>query len=134
MNNSLLIIPVPLILGFIAGRICPMEHSEELQFRPPGAVFGIVWTLLYLLLGIVWWKNINNHVFNVLMITLLVLLNLWIYIYSCKNSKKGGLYILLLTLMVGLMLYSFDPILWSPFIAWIVFALLLNYSIVQYRF
>jgi len=133
MNNSLLIIPVPLILGFIAGRICPMEQAgEELRFRPPGAVFGIVWTFLYLLLGVIWWRNIKSPVFNTLMISLLVLLNMWIYIYSCKNSKKGGLYILLLTLMVGLMLYSFDPILWSPFIAWIVFALLLNYSTVQY--
>lgn len=47
---------VPGALGYIAASRCPMRASQgsAVPFKPPGWVFGVVWPLLYLALGVAW--------------------------------------------------------------------------------
>lgn len=46
----------PIVLGGIVGLIISkfMDYNQLLKppFAPPGAVFGIVWSIIYILMGI----------------------------------------------------------------------------------
>ena len=54
-------IAIPLITGYASSAICRMEDSgksgENVLFRPPAAAFGIVWPILYILMGVAWYVS-----------------------------------------------------------------------------
>ena len=53
---SIIIFFIPLISGFLTGNLCKMgdDACKTINTRPQSYVFGIVWTILYLLLGGAW--------------------------------------------------------------------------------
>jgi len=63
------------------------------------------------------------------------LLSLWIIIYSCKNNKLGGVYILILSIVFSLLSYTVgdltSQLLIVPLIGWLLFATILNIFEVQ---
>ena len=107
-------------------------------FSPPNWVFGPVWTILYTLIGIsfykIWIKNkkgsLNLFFFH------LFLNAIWSPIFFGLNNMWLGL-IILLTMVVTLVVivknfYKIDKMaayLLAPYLLWISFASLLNYSI-----
>ena len=125
---------LPLISGYSISLFCgPDKKSGSIvKFRPPGWVFGIVWTILYLLTGLAW---VNSKQLTIYFIILILLLCSWLIIYGCKKNKIGGIYILFLSLMTSLFIYTnvnyFSKNLMIPLIIWLLFATFLNIFEVQ---
>ncbi len=106
-------------------------------FNPPSWVFGPVWTILYILMGVslflVWDKKVNLKWFWIQ----LVLNALWsIVFFGLKSPSLAFAVIILLWISIFHTIGAFGKInktaaylLW-PYLAWVSFALLLNLSIV----
>lgn len=112
-------------------------------FSPPNWVFGPVWILLYILMGIslylVWKKGLKNK--NVktglyLFGFQLVLNAIWsLLFFGLKNPFYAFLEIIILWFAIALTIYQFWKInkkasyLLIPYIAWVTFAAILNFYI-----
>ncbi len=127
----------PLIFGIIMSTSCPMskESGSAIPARPPGYVFGIVWFCLYILLGTSWaltGKSTNHITGDILFSLNVVLMLLWVIVYSCMNNTKGALFVLLALVMSSIALLGctsgISTILIAPYIGWIIFALMLNFT------
>lgn len=113
------------------------------SFNPPNNVFGPVWTILYVMMGIsmflIWKEGLKNKdVKNafIFFIIQLILNSLWSVVFFGAHSVFGGLIIIvLLWLAVLYCIISFRKIsrvasiLLIPYLLWITFATLLNYYI-----
>lgn len=128
----------PIITGFMTNLIFKIDRdtANKVKARPPSWAFGVVWSLLYILVGISWYRIKNNQLSNILYISLLFLLCLWIAVY--KYNKRYALYIIALcglnTILLIISNYSTDPIssmLLAPLLVWLNFAQSLNYSVVN---
>ncbi len=113
-------------------------------FNPPNWVFGPVWTLLYLLMGIslylVWITNIGREkkqqaiTFFFIQLALNVLWS--ILFFGLKSPSAAFVGIVLLWLAIFLTIKNFLKIsrvagwLLVPYIAWVSFASVLNLSII----
>lgn len=112
-------------------------------FNPPNWVFGPVWTLLYLLMGvalyIVWTqgKEGRNKSLGMLYFWVQLVFNLvWSFVFFGAQSLMGGLaVILLLLLFISLTMVYFKRIsklsfaLLIPYLMWVSFATILNLSL-----
>lgn len=126
----------PLIVGLLSSYSSDLSHAgKNIPARPPGYVFGIVWFLLYILIGIAWveTRKINQCEADSLFIVLVFLLFIWPLEYG--RNPKTALYILLITILVAIIIVNFSwnisriaGYLISPLLAWLIFALLLNYT------
>jgi len=125
---------IPALSGYISAMLCHVNKTSgvKVSFRPPPIVFSIVWPVLYLLFGLSWFfaqKN-NKILVHIFFSILVILLSLWIYVYSCKNNKKDAIYILVLSVVFSLLCYTVgnlnSQILIVPLIGWLLFATLLN--------
>lgn len=127
MNKELLLI-IPLIIGFSSNFFIKSFPKSDKKIIPPDWVFSIVWTILYLLLGIAWYKSIiskNSQLVNYFYLSLILLLFLWPILYT-RNYEKLSVYILLLILMNTFYCYLFSPFISKvcliPLITWLLFA------------
>lgn len=129
MDKSKLVIILPLLLVNLTSLFCNpgADAGKIVKFRPPKEVFIIIWPILLLLLGLAWHNSLSS---SLLYTFLTLFLCLWLIIYSCFKNKMGGVYILLITLLLLFMTYTSSTInskyLLCPLIVWIIFALLLN--------
>lgn len=113
------------------------------SFNPPNNVFGPVWTILYVMMGIsmflIWKEGLKNKdVKNafIFFIIQLILNASWSVVFFGGHSVLGGLIVIvLLWLAVLYCIISFRKIsrvasiLLIPYLLWITFATLLNYYI-----
>lgn len=147
-NQKLLafFLAIPLILGLIVGFLSrPTASYEALVkpfFSPPGFVFPIVWTILYLLMGISSYliAQSNNPRRYPALITYVeqLFVNLaWLPIFFTLNFRfLAFLWILFLIYLVVKMIVQFKRVshraayLQIPYLLWLIFAALLNFSIV----
>ena len=112
-------------------------------FTLPNWVFAPVWTSLYLLMGIsaylIWRKGLHNRQVNSglrIFILQLVLNTLWSFLFfGLKSPFLGFLEIVLLWAAIILAILSFfrvsklAGILLLPYILWVSFAAILNFSL-----
>ena len=132
-----IILFTPIVTGLITGAICRVDTSKlsYSKIRPPGWVFSIVWTILYLIIGYVWMETrrknqvLSDFLFTMLTISLVV----WLIIYNCLSSKVGGLYLIIISLGIALISvifsYSVNPVFGILLMAlptWLILATLLN--------
>lgn len=115
------------------------------SFSPPAYVFGIVWSILYFLIGIslyLFWQsegNFSSKKIGFIIFGLQLLLNAaYTPVFFEKKSLLGGLIIcILLSIFVLLTIiefYKFSPIsayLLIPYLLWGFFAMILNYKILS---
>jgi translocator protein len=115
------------------------------DWNPPGWVFAPVWTSLYVLMGIafyiIWKSNATSGVKNRAMsfwIIQLVLNFFWTFIFF--GQEQIGLALIEMTLLwlaILFTIFSFSKIsklsawLMVPYISWVSFAWILNYTIWQ---
>jgi tryptophan-rich sensory protein len=114
------------------------------DWAPPPSIFGPVWTVLYALMGIAAWLVWRSGGFRPARVALtlfliqLALNALWSWLFF--GWHQGGLAffdILLLWLLIVATLVAFWPIrplagaLLIPYLLWVSFASVLNYSIWQ---
>lgn len=133
----------PSITGWYAGIVKP-------AINPPAWIFGPVWTILYILMGIslfLIWKQHSHILKNVRMLRVwrwgiflfflqLILNTLWSIIFFGLHSPGGALVeIVFLWLAILATIIAFTkisrPAAWLllPYILWISFAIYLNYTI-----
>lgn len=106
-------------------------------FSPPNSVFGPIWTILYILMGIslylVWVKKKIPPVFWI-QLTLNVLWS--VIFFALKNPTLAFIEILALWIAIYFTIKSFSRVsktasnLLIPYLLWVTFATLLNLSIV----
>ena len=152
MNKTLLLI-ISIVICQFAGLIGSVFTVRSIStwytalvkpaFNPPNWLFGPVWTLLYLLMGIslylVWQKGTSDvHVKIALLIfaVQLVLNILWsILFFGMQSPMLGLIEIVLLWVFILLTITNFYHIskpasyLLIPYILWVSFAAVLNLSI-----
>jgi benzodiazapine receptor len=132
-----LILFIPIVTGFLAGAICKVDTLKlrASKIRPPGWVFSIAWTILYLIIGYVWsqTRRVNRVLSDFLFTTLTIALVVWIIVYNCLSSKVAGLYVIVISLAIALLSvifsYSVNPtlgILLMTLPTWLILATLLN--------
>ena len=116
---------------------------QKPAFTPPGWLFGPVWTLLYLMMGIALyliWKRAGAGAEGrgaLMLFALQLLLNVaWSAVFFGRQSPLGGLLIIVaLWLTLALTIWRFRQIstlaagLLVPYLAWISFAAVLNFAI-----
>jgi len=141
-NLNILIIFIPIVLGFLTSFFCSPNGSEETGrinrvFEPPPALFSVVWPVLYLLLGYAWYSSNVNGKSNLLMNSMFILLNVllcgWLITYGCVKNKYFSFYILLSSVLVSFLLYTLLDLKTSklclcPLIVWLSFATLLSFN------
>ena len=146
INYKLLIfnILLPLTIGFIGSLLGGFNNFELINkpsFAPPGFLFPIVWTIIYILMGIsAYIISISNDdnkkkAYTIYLIQLIVN-GLWtLFFFRLKWYLFSFIWILLLIGLVITMIDNFKPIsklsayLQIPYLLWLIFASILNISI-----
>ena len=131
-KKLILYIAIPLLLGGIVGFITSKE-SMNYNGIVDGWVFPIVWSILYILMGISSYIVRNNKELMSIYKVNLVINLLWPIIFFTLDFKVFGFFwILLLILVVGYMMYKFynknkiSAYLLIPYLLWLIFASILN--------
>lgn len=131
-KELIIYIAVPLILGGIVGLIT-MKSSANYDGIVPGWIFPVVWSILYVLMGISSYLVRNNFLLIKIYVVNLIVNLLWpIIFFSFKLKILGFFWILLLILIVGYMIYRFyeenkiSSYLLIPYLLWLIFASILN--------
>lgn len=142
-----------LVLSFITAAIGSVASIQAASFyaqlirpewSPPASVFGPVWTVLYTLMGIsawlVWRVNgfANAAVALTFFLSQLALNALWSWLFFYwQLGAVAFAEIIVLWLFIALTLaafwriYKFAAVLLIPYLLWVSFAALLNYSLWQ---
>lgn len=117
------------------------QTIQRPTWNPPNWLFGPVWTMLYLLMGIalylVWKTNVSNKRSAILLWCLQLAANfLWSILFFGQHQIGGALIDLaVLWLLILLTIFAFARInkvaawLLVPYISWVTFAGILNYTI-----
>ena len=134
--EKLLYIFGPLILGGIVGLITS-GSMKDFDGPIPGWVFPVVWSVLYILMGISSYLVRDDKKLIRLYIIQLVVNLLWSFIFFSFNLKTLAFFwILGLIILVGIMMYEFyqknktSAYLLIPYIIWLVIAAFLNLSFI----
>ncbi|MBE6156087.1 MAG: tryptophan-rich sensory protein [Firmicutes bacterium] len=140
--KTLIILFGPLLCGIIVG-LLTNNHQYELiikpPYSPPAIIFPIVWSILYLLMGISLYiiiKNNNNATSIRVFITQLVTNLIWPFIFfNFKLYYLAAFWLLLLIYFVINMIVNFYSIkkiasyLQISYFLWLLFALYLNLGV-----
>ncbi len=133
-------IAIPIIMGIIVSFIMmPFNDYSNLNqppFAPPAIVFPIVWTILYILMGIssyiVWTNNGNLGTYYLQ----LILNGLWsIIFFVFKLRLLAFVWIIALIFLVIKMIREFllvnkiSGYLQIPYLLWLIFAAYLNLGV-----
>lgn len=137
---------IPSVIGLISGLLSLKGFKEfgmlnKPSFAPPGFLFGIVWPILYILMGISSYLIYNSNDYRSSCCLKIYLLNLFInFLWSPIFFGLGlrlfaFIWILLLDIVVIYMIICFYKVnkkaayLQIPYLIWILFATYLNLSI-----
>jgi len=116
---------------------------EKPLFTPPSWLFGPVWTLLYIMMGVaaflVWRRGLKNRNIRVALIVFLlqlVLNALWSVVFFGLESPFFGLVVILIlwiailaTVVFFFRISKVASVLMWPYLLWVSFAAVLNASI-----
>ena len=129
--------------ALLGGSMDDFETVNKPSFSPPGFLFPIVWTILYILMGISSYLVCVNKTDKkfvdracVIYVLQLIVNVLWTPIFfRFKLYFVAFLWILLLIALVVFMIIKFYKIkplaglLQVPYLLWLIFASILNFSI-----
>ena len=152
MNNTIkfiiaIITPVAVgaVSGFFTAREIPVWYQtiSKPAWNPPNWIFGPVWTTLYVMMGIALflvWKSETNPIIKKTAITLfisqLILNFFWSFIFFNQHQIGWALVeIIGMWIFILLTIFAFAKVsktaawLLVPYISWVSFATILNYTI-----
>lgn len=144
-KDLIISIAFPLIISFIIALITRsgidnLDNLTKPSFMPPNMLFGIIWTILYILLGVSSYlikKSYSCYSNTCLLIyyTQLFVNFMWpIIFFSLELRLFAFIWILLLDLLVIYMIWCFYGIkkeaayILIPYVLWLIFATFLNYN------
>ena len=143
LNFNLLIIILPVIIGFVIGQLSrPGEWYLKLnkpKLTPPSYVFGIAWSILYILIGISYYLALKDKSFEYWLIPIIhLILNFsyspMMFIYKKLFESAIITSLILITAIITLILFYkykkiISVVLLIPYIIWLCFANYLAWSI-----
>ena len=152
MNNSIkliIAIAIPVAVGAISGFFTATGVESWYQtinkpsWNPPGWIFGPVWTTLYVMMGIALflvWKSDSSDILKKTAIALfaiqLILNFFWSFIFFDQQQPGWALVeIIAMWIFILLTIFAFGNVsklaawLLVPYISWVSFATILNYTI-----
>lgn len=149
MRYALIVVPLVLLLGILSGRLANSGYSNpwftalaKPAIMPPGWVFGVAWTLLYILIGfafalILHARGARGRGPAVGLFVVQLLLNYaWSPLFFAAHKVTLALGVIAaMFLIVAVTTYLFAHIrktaalLMLPYLAWLGFAATLNYQI-----
>lgn len=137
-----LYILIPLGLGFITSLLIKTDLYNEIikpEFSPPKIVFPIVWTIIYILLGLSNYlinKDKKEEVKNLIYYIGLAINLIWPFIFfNAKEYLLALIWLVLLIFFVILMIIEYfkknelAAYIQIPYILWLIFAFYLNYNV-----
>ena len=143
-KNYALSIIIPLALGGIVGFLISgsMDYDmlDQPPLSPPSILFPIVWTILYVLMGVSFGilrdKHLNDSNVKLIYYIQLIVNLLWpIAFFVLKWRLFAFIWILVLDVLVVLMIITFykrdktAALLQLPYLAWVLFASYLNLGV-----
>ncbi len=147
---ALFTVPLVVLLGFLSGRVGSNANSAWFQslvkpdIFPPPMWFGIVWTILYVLMGIAlaivcaaW--GARGRTAAIVAFALQLAVNLaWSPVFFGLHRIREGLIVIgvldvlvLITIVLFWRVRRSAALLLLPYLAWIAFATLLNYEFLR---
>ncbi len=151
LRYALVTVPAILLLGTLSGRAANSGYGNpwfdalvKPDLMPPGAAFGIVWTILYVLLGlslamILHARGARGRGLALALFAAQMLLNfLWSPVFFAMHQPGTALFIILamiaLAAVAAVLFARIRPwagLLLLPYLAWLCFAAFLNYEIIR---
>ena len=148
MNNKVwiyiksILVPVILggIVGFITSSFIDYNSLQKPPLAPPAIIFPIVWTILYILMGVSYGrlksKGLTDEKINRIYYLQLIINLLWSFIFFVFKWRLFAFFwIILLDISLIIMIIRFyqkDKIagrLQIPYLLWSLFATYLNFGI-----
>ncbi len=147
---ALFTVPLVMLLGFLSGMLGGDPNSAWFQaltkpaIFPPPSAFGIVWPILYLMMGIAlamvcaaW--GARGRVAAIIVFAVQFLLNLaWSPMFFTVHEIKGALVLIgvldvlvIVTIALFWRVRKLAAVLLLPYLVWILFATLLNWQFLQ---
>lgn len=148
---ALVCVPLCVLLGFLVGRLSGSGPGDpwfdsliKPSIYPPPAAFGIVWSILYAMMGFAlalvgsaW--GAHGRALAIAVFTVQFLVNLaWSPTFFGAHQITGGLIVLaVLDVLVALTIILFwrvrklAAVLLLPYLAWVLFATALNYEFLR---
>ena len=137
--NAISLVLLTLIVGSLASTNTGTDSwylgLVKSNLNPPGYVFGIVWPILYLLMGITIWRTYN--VIKNLFYVQLFLNAIWSWLFFSFHLPLIALLdvwlLIFINLKILLLISKEDKLaafLFAPYIMWLFFASYLNLYIV----
>ena len=145
MNFKSSLVFLPLVLSSIVNRIYgnEYEYPPRVSYQPPSYVFGVVWTIIYLLYGLFIYtvfessEKYKQPIFILYFFNLALNLHWSPLVFKYKEYVLGlySMFILLITLVVMILLLdnTIHKIMLVPYMSWIVFAILLQIEIIRHK-
>ena len=140
-------VAIPVLVGALAGFLTKNDTIEFMEtvnkpfFTPPGWIFPVVWTILYILMGVASYfidisKNTDKDKALLIYYVQLFFNFVWSFIFfTTKIYLFAFIWIVVLLLLILLTIIKFKRIdtrtvlLLAPYLVWVVFATVLNLSV-----
>ena len=141
--NKKLSVFVFTFLALILGGLSSSNTAEDIWYQeltksslnPPGYVFGIVWPILYLLMGITFWRTYD--VIKNLFFVQLFLNAIWSWLFFNFHLPVISLFDIWLLIFINIKIFfiilkidKLAAFIHTPYILWLFFASYLNLFIV----
>ena len=144
LRNLVLAVLLCTLVGFTAGQLTDSDSEwfqglEKPSFYPPGYLFGLVWTVLYVAMGVALYlvTEQTREKLPYILFGIQLLLNFgWTFIFF--SLKSIPLALIEILLLIGALTWTTiefrkhskpAAILLLPYIAWVAFATMLTASI-----
>ncbi len=146
---ALFTVPAIMLLGFMAGQFGSpntqwFRDLVKPEIFPPPAAFGIVWTILYAMIGFsvalvcsAWGARGRGVAIGIFLVHLPLNL-VWSYVFFGTRSIENGLIVISLVVVTLIaVIIAFwrvrraAGLLLLPYLAWVMFATVLNYEFLQ---
>ena len=151
LRYALVTVPLVLFLGILMGQLSNSGYGnawfdalEKPGFMPPGWVFGVAWTILYILLGLVLAMILHARgakgrgMLLGLFLAQLLLNYSWSPLFFGAQQVTAALAVIavmvVLTIVLMARLWPVRPVatlLLVPYLAWLCLATALNYAILD---
>ncbi|MGV3554346.1 MAG: TspO/MBR family protein [Croceibacterium sp.] len=147
---ALFLVPTVMLLGFLSGQVGGDASSpwflslEKPAIFPPPVTFGIVWSILYFLMGLAFalicaaWGARFRTLAIVAFIAQLALNLAWSPLFFGAHQISGALYLLiaidvavLVTMILFFRVRRLAGWLLVPYLCWVLFATVLNWQFLQ---
>ena len=134
IKNILISVIMGGIVGLIISPFMNYNNLNKPPLSPPGIVFPIVWTILYIIMGYSFYKQ--NEQNKTIYYTQLIVNGLWsIIFFIFKWYLISTIWIILLIILVTIMIYKFYKenkiagLINIPYLIWLFFALYLSFGV-----